>query len=352
MSHCHSPSHSSNPWAGFYRDWLFLISGGTIVLMIAFQMYAPETWRGTAQLDLFATAIFELLIQMAPGLVIATLMVGVMDLIPRDLVMGLLGTKKGWKGLVRASVAGFLLDLCNHGILLIGMKFYERGVSLGQVIAFLLSSPWNSLSLTIVLISLIGFPWTLSFILLSALVAIISGALFELLVRRGTLNSNPNSTPPAKNFKFWSELRAWLVSLRPSFKGTLNVIQTGLVEGRVILRWIFFGIVIAAAVRALVDPSSFQTYFGANIVGLALTLVVATVMEVCSEGSAPIAAEILNRAQAPGNAFLFLMTGVSTDYTEIVAIKETTRSWKTALFLPLITVPQVFVIALILNWKG
>ena len=43
------------------------------------------------------------------------------------------------------------------------------------------------------------------------------------------------------------------------------------------------------------------------------------------------------------------MAGVSTDYTEIMALKETTQSWKTALFLPLVTIPQVLVIGYLLN---
>lgn len=41
-------------------------------------------------------------------------------------------------------------------------------------------------------------------------------------------------------------------------------------------------------------------------------------MELCSEGSLPIAADIFTRAKSPGNSFAFLMTGVSTDYTEIL----------------------------------
>jgi uncharacterized membrane protein YraQ (UPF0718 family) len=57
----------------------------------------------------------------------------------------------------------------------------------------------------------------------------------------------------------------------------------------------------------------------------------------------------LNIAKAPGNSFAFLMTGVSTDYTEIVALKETTKSWKISFFLPLITLPQIIILAVILN---
>ena len=37
-----------------------------------------------------------------------------------------------------------------------------------------------------------------------------------------------------------------------------------------------------------------------------------------SAGSSPIAADLVNRANAPGNGFAFLMAGVATDYTEII----------------------------------
>ena len=69
----------------------------------------------------------------------------------------------------------------------------------------------------------------------------------------------------------------------------------------------------------------------------------------CSEGSTPLATDILNRANVPGNGFAFLMSGVAVDYTEIVILKDTTKSWKIALFLPLITVQQVIIVVALLN---
>ncbi|KZZ73257.1 hypothetical protein A3765_27405 [Oleiphilus sp. HI0130] len=118
---------------------------------------------------------------------------------------------------------------------------------------------------------------------------------------------------------------------------------------RIILKWLLFGVLLASAIRAFVSLEDFQNYFGPTIFGLIATLIAATIIEVCSEGSTPIAADLMTRANAPGNSFAFLMGGVATDYTEIMVIKETTSSWKTALFLPLLTLPQVFVVAWLLN---
>ena len=92
-----------------------------------------------------------------------------------------------------------------------------------------------------------------------------------------------------------------------------------------VLRWIFFGIFLAGLVRAFFSPETFGTWFGPTLGGLGLTVLVATTMEVCSEGSTPIAADLLTRASAQGNGFAFLMTEVSTDYTEIMVLKGNYR---------------------------
>ena len=80
-----------------------------------------------------------------------------------------------------------------------------------------------------------------------------------------------------------------------------------------------------------------------------MTVIAATIVEVCSEGSAPLAADLVTRASAPGNGFTFLMAGVATDYTEIMSLKDTTGSWKLALMLPVLAVPQTLVVAVLLN---
>ncbi|NIT57757.1 MAG: ATPase, partial [Aliifodinibius sp.] len=71
--------------------------------------------------------------------------------VPREFVIALLGNRTGMSGIIRATAGGVLLDLCSHGILMVGAKLYERGATLGQTMAFLIASPWNSISLTLIL---------------------------------------------------------------------------------------------------------------------------------------------------------------------------------------------------------
>jgi len=329
------------------RDWL--LWGGVIVVALAWPTGFWLQHDHASMLGIFTGSIFELFNRMWWGLALGVVFVGLLGRVPRDLVMGMLGRDGGIGGLFRATVAGVFLDLCSHGILAVGMKLYERGASAGQVMAFLLASPWNSFSLTLILIGLIGLSWTLAFIGLSLVVGIITGWIFDRLVAAGRLPRNPWQDELGERRplpELWREFRQ---SLRFSASGSLDILREGFAGARVVIRWALFGLVLAALIRTFVPADTFATWFGATVGGLWLTLLATTVIEVCSEGSTPIAADLLTRAAAPGNAFTFLMAGVATDYTEIMSIKDTTRSWRIALCLPLVTVPQVLLIGYLLN---
>jgi uncharacterized membrane protein YraQ (UPF0718 family) len=316
-----------------------------IVLSIVGYILAPQT----PYLHVFAHTIMELLSKMWWGIVLGITFVGLMSKIPREYFTAILGRGDTYGGIIRATIAGIFLDLCSHGILMVGAKLYERGASIGQVMAFLIASPWNSLSLTIILIALIGLKWTLLFIAASALIAIATGIVYKILVDKKILPENPNKASMPENFSLKSDIAARLKTFKPTKRFFKDIAQSGWSEGRMLLRWLLLGIIIAASVRTFMPTESFEMWFGPSILGLFLTLAATTVIEVCSEGSAPIAAEILTRAAAPGNAFTFLMAGVSTDYTEILILREVTKSWKIALWLPLVTVPQVLVLGYIMN---
>lgn len=329
------------------RDYMFW--GSALIIAVSYPLGAFLQHEHGSALGVFTGGIFDFANRMWWGILIGIVFVGILSRIPRELVMGVLGRERGLAGLVRATLAGVALDLCSHGILAVGMKLYERGASTGQVMAFLLASPWNSLSLTLILIALIGLQWTLLFLLLSLVIGVLTGAVFDALERRGKIPPNPwreKLAPVEPMGVMWREFRAtWQFST----KGTMDILREGFAGSRVVIRWALFGLVLAAAIRAVVPEEAFATWFGASMGGLWLTLLAATVIEVCSEGATPIAADLMNRANAPGNSFTFLMAGVATDYTEIMSIRDTTRSWRIALFLPLITVPQVMLIGAVLN---
>jgi uncharacterized membrane protein YraQ (UPF0718 family) len=301
----------------------------------------------------FAHAVYMLLRTMWWGIAFGIVAVGLMQRVPRAYFNVLLGRGDTVGGLFRAAFAGLLLDLCSHGVLMIGAKLYERGASLAQVTTFLISSPWNSFTLTLILISLVGLPWTAAFIAGSVVIAIATGYAFMLCERNGMLPSNPNGLEKMPDgFSILADAKARLKGFRPGPRFWWAVARDGYSDGKMVMRWLFFGTILAALIQAFVPASIMTGYFGPTLGGLFLTLIATTIVEVCSEGSTPIGAQLVTRAGAPGNGFAFLMAGVSTDYTEMLVIRQFTGSWKAALFMPLISVPQILLLGWIMNQFG
>ena len=288
-------------------DWFLWASAALAVLGYGWHLIAGGETHGA--MDHFAMGVFELFNIMWWGIVLGIVFVGLLDRVPRDVIIAALAGERRTTGILRATAAGVAFDLCSHGILMVGMKLYERGATIGQTVAFLLASPWNSFSLTIILIALIGWWYTLLFILLSAVIAVATGYLFDLLVARGRLPDNPARTLSGPAPALWPAIRAWLAGKRFTLAMLPEIARAGLSGSRTVLRWLLFGVVLAAAIRALVPAEVFTDWFGPTLLGVVLTLVAATIIEVCSEGATPIAADLVSRAAAPGNGFVFLMGG-------------------------------------------
>ena len=353
-SSCCPESSPSNSPASKKRDVLFLGALLAVGLCLFAHLALPQHWLKPSWIS-FSASVADFLWQMKWGLLIAVISVGLLDAIPQELILRAFGsdtrgrTPSSLGPLMRATLAGVAFDLCNHGILAVGMKLYKKGVPLGQVMAFLIASPWNSFSLTFILFALIGVKLTLLFTALSLGVALLSGVVFEKLVQKKYLPPNPykpETSTSSQETPTWGES---LKSIPHTPLGVLQILSTGVRESKVVLKWLLLGTLLASLLRTSVEPELFAAYFGPSLLGLLFTTLAATMIEVCSEGSVPLAAELANTAKAPGGAFTFLMTGVSTDYTEILSLKETTSSWKVAFFLPLVTLPQILILGYLLN---
>ena len=332
-----------------HYDYLYWSTLTIIVSSYLLHYFSPNAFVSHKYISSFLNSVYQITDEMIIGLFLAIIFVGFISKVPSKIIMKIMGKGGTYKGIFRATIAGVILDLCSHGILLVGMNLYKKGLSVGQTMAFLIASPWNSLSLTFILWDLMGFRWMITFLLLSLLIAFISGVSFDYFVKNKILSKNINKKATISEKSLWKLIKEENILQNTSMKKIFMLPINGLKESKMILRWLFLGIILASALRTIMTPELFETYLGASVFGLIITILAATILEVCSEGSTPIAADILNIAKAPGNSFAFLMGGVSTDYTEILALKDTTKSWKTAFFLPLITLPQIIILALMLN---
>ncbi len=255
------------------------------------------------------------------------------------------------RSIARSVLIGFFMSACCHGVLAVAMELYRKGASTASVIAFLLASPWANLPLTILLFGFFGVK-ALVFVGGALVIALSTGLLFQWLERMGWVERNPNHSGAAHTDPIVTDLRRRLAARRwtsaNAFSDARAVFQGSLKLADMILWWVILGAIAASLIGTYIPGHWMHQYLGPDLKGLAFTLAGASVLEVCSEGTAPLAFEIYRQTHAFGNALVFLMAGVATDYTEIGLIWQTIGR-RAAILLPLIAVPQIFLLGILAN---
>lgn len=256
---------------------------------------------------------------------------GIIDyFVPDEFITSLLNESRYSLGY--AVLAGFLLSACSHGILALSMELYKKGASIPSVVAFLLATPWANLPVTVLLFGFFGAQ-ALLIIAAAIIIALITGAAYKALQSIDFIKENPHAAETTTSE--WKALKEFNAT-----KAVSGVWNGAVSLANMVLWWILIGVAASAIIGAYVPDVLFQTYMDASLIGLLVTLGVATIIEVCSEASSPLAFEIYQSVGSLGNPFVFLMAGVVTDYTEI-GLLWTTIGKRTALTLPAITVPLV-----------
>jgi len=302
-------------------------------------------------LEPFRVSLFMYLGRIWWAVLLGLFLGGAIDhFIPREYVSHILA-KPRKRTIFYSVILGFFMSACSHGILALSIELHKKGASNPAVIAFLLASPWANLPLTIMLIAFFGVK-ALYIVISAIVIAIITGLIYQVLESRGLIETNENSKKIHEEFSIGKDLKKRISSYKISasqVREDLKGIYAGAVSlGNMVLWWILIGMGLASLVAAYIPQNIFQSYMGPTVLGLFVTLIVATILEVCSEGTAPLAFEIYRQTGAFGNAFVFLMAGVVTDYTEIGLLYFNVGK-RVAIWLPIITVPQVVALGILAN---
>lgn len=334
------------PTRRLWRDpWIWVPLTGLAIATLGWWWPAADS----------ASAIYQhYAVKVMPPFLLGLLIGGLVDhFIPKEYVVKLLaGQRKRVIG--RATLLGFLASSCSHGCLALAVELFRKGASVPAVVSFLLASPWASMSFTLIILSLFGLKgfaivgWAL-------VISFVTGLIFQRLAVRHWIEANPNLITVGSDFSIRQDLasrwRQYPWSLAQVGRDAKGVVQGMMPLGRMVIGWVQLGLVLSALLGAFVPHAIVARFFGPSLGGLALTLLAATVIEVCSEGTAPLAFELFRQTGALGNTFAFLMGGVVTDYTEL-AVFWANIGRRTVLWMLAVTIPLVVVVGSALNiWK-
>jgi uncharacterized membrane protein YraQ (UPF0718 family) len=330
-SHC---CHTEAPPEGLPKiGRKLLIMGGIFLAVLLISFLGPLRDLNQSLLAYLSIVWWAVLL----GLVLG----GIIDyFVPDGFIVRLLGQKRKTT-LINAVLAGFLMSACSHGILAIAIQLYKKGASVPAVITFLLASPWANLPMTVLLFGFFG--WQAAYFVFGAMaIALVTGIVFTVLDRLGLIEGSAGGVDPGD--VSWERVKNF--DLQKSVRG---VAAGSISLANMVLWWILLGILAAAIIGAYVPEHFFMQWMGPDVPGMLVTLLFATVIEVCSEGTSPLAFEIFNKVGVLGNPFVFLMAGVATDYTEIGLLWSNIGK-RTAIWLPIVTVPQILALGFLFNY--
>lgn len=331
---CHEPA--KRKW---YGRLLPLVSLGTVLLLAVSYAFEPLNPFRTAWLDYLKIVGWAVAAGLAAG--------GVIDYyVPQEYISKLLAASRK-RTIFLAAILGFLSAACSHGILALSMQLYKKGASGPAVVSFLLAAPWANLPLTLILIGFFGIRG-IAIIAAALVVAILTGLILQTLEKKKWIETNPGTVAVTPDFSISKDIRRRVQSWKPGKPDLKGIISGTLELADMVLGWILIGMFLASVVSAYVPAHMFMKYLGPSAAGLILTLLLATILEVCSEGTSMLAFEIYKQTGAFGNTFAFLMGGVITDYTEIGLVWKNIGR-RTALWMVAVSVPMVFVIGLVFN---
>jgi len=342
-AHCRKKFLNEKGLKSFFKNRLFIVSSIPAVLIIL-SLFVPSLVPFRNSFLMYLKVIWW-------AVTLGLFLGGIIDYyIPKEYISKVLSKDKPVT-IFNAVLLGFLMSACSHGILALSIQLHKKGASNPAVVSFLLASPWVNMTITIMLIGLFGLKGL--FIIIAAIIVTLNtGFIFMFLDKKGLIEKNKNIVDVRDDFSILKDISAraknYKFGLKALIEDSRGILTGTLALSDMVLWWIILGMLIASLAGAYIPVHFFHKFMGPTLAGLIVTLAIATIIEVCSEGSSPLAFEIYRQTGALGNSFVFLMAGVATDYTEI-GILWSNVGRRTAIWMPIVAVPQVVAIGYLTN---
>jgi len=258
--------------------------------------------------ELFIKGFWNNFAEMSPYLLFGFFVAGVLSVcISAQLVERHLGGRGIWP-LLKASALGVPLPLCSCGVIPVSMSLRKHGASKGATIAFLLSTPQTGVDSILVTLSLLGPVFAIFRPVAALITGMIGGGLVQLTGPEPADTIQPECTDACCNEK---EQKSKII----------RVLKYGFITLPAdIGKAMFIGLIIAAAISAVVPDDFFAPFLGGGILAMVIMMALGIPVYVCATASVPVAAALIAKGVSPGAAMVFLMTGPATNAAAFMTI--------------------------------
>lgn len=239
-------------------------------------------------------------------------------------------------GYAAAASFGAVTPFCSCSSIPLFLGFTQARIPIGTTMAFLITSPIINEVAVVLLGSLLGFKFTVCYIVVGILAGIVGGAFIDLigaekyltplgvLAHKQDASGNRDSSAPVK-----MTLRDRHVFARDELKS---------IFGRV-WKWVLIGVGLGAALHGLVPESFVVKYLGA---GQWWTVPAATLLGIPlysnASGVIPIAETLLQKGLPVGTTLAFMMSTVAASFPEFMMLKQVMKYQLLVIFFLLLLV--------------
>lgn len=260
--------------------------------------------------------LFNILLESAPYVVLGFIIAGIMRYyVPRNILQKHLGGKSSGS-LFKSVGIGSILPLCSCGTIPLGIGLFRSGASVGNMLAFMTSTPILSPVLIALALSLLGVKLTVTLVIAAILGALIMGFTGNRILKKNKSAYQPDNCN-----------KEYLRNKQAEEKPKSKLSQT--------LRWSFFelgsdvsvditiGLCIAALLLTFLPLEWISTWLGQqDVYTLIYVIILGIPVYACSIPSVPVVQGLLLLGATPGAAIAYMIAGPATNLGELNAIRK------------------------------
>ncbi len=236
-----------------------------------------------------------------------------------------LAGKRRMFGYLAGSFFGAITPFCSCSSIPIFLGFTSAGIPIGITMAFLITSPLINEIAVLLLFSLLGWKFTVMYVVIGMLIGILSGWLLDVIgAERWLQPLAAKAMDKGKSFQQSNVSKAETGSSGMSLAERHEFAKQEMFEivGRV-WKWVLIGVGIGAGLHGFVPDGWIETYLGAGQWwSVPASVLIGIPLYSNATGVIPVMESLLQNGLPIGTTLAFCMSTVAASIPEFVMLKQ------------------------------